>query len=427
MSKYCLIDEEQYRPGNIGAATASHYPAYKERCINYIDGLIQKYNPKAFIIMTGSELDLKTLHSEIIDYLVDFPIHVFSPAWPDDYPKPNWVTHHTYQSYDHILYEQCIGWFMFEKQKPNWYGHLAPDKLYTCYNNMPRDYRHYTIDQLAKHNLLDKGIVTAKFTTVDQINQPDYHPAGSWPFEHLPWGTQLVDEPDFVLNSTLNYGCQRFPKSFGKGAIDIVTESRIDEGEFYLSEKTNKSLLAHKPFLVVSCQGYHRWLKETRGIELYDELFDYSFDDEPDYKKRIEGIVANIKRLSEEHTTPEDYKRLLESCKQKTIRNFIRHMHVMSSGKNTHVFNEFMGIKCDSVKNLHRDKRSDYFYNCRDGDDVDRHFNFYYQYAIPNMSRNWITSSLNNSGSMIFIQRYGKYFPKPELKDIFQSMPIVNK
>ena len=69
----------------------------------------------------------------------------------------------------------------------------------------------------------------------------------------MPIGTELVDESDFVLNTTPEFGCQEFPKSYSRGAIDIVTESRVDPGELYLSEKTNKSLLGHKPFLVVRC------------------------------------------------------------------------------------------------------------------------------------------------------------------------------
>ena len=277
---------------------------------------------------------------------------------------------------------------------PDWYKKLSPNLLYTCYNNRPCDYRHYTIDQLAKHDLLDKGIVTAKYSTVDQVGQPDYVIENSWPFKHIPYGTKLVDEPEFVLNSTPEFGCQMYPQSYDRGAIDIVTESRIDEGEFYLSEKTNKSLLAHKPFLVVSCQGYHRWLKETRGIELYDELFNYSFDDEADYQKRIDGIINNVKRLSEKYTTPEDYQKLYDSVKEKAERNFFRHMYGMISEKNTQSLNTMLGLDCTKnlIEDYHRDKRSDYFHNCIDGDDIDRHFNFYYQYVMPQYkgTYNWM-------------------------------------
>tara|TARA_B110000046_G_scaffold181513_1_gene213861 strand:- start:670 stop:1917 length:1248 start_codon:yes stop_codon:yes gene_type:complete len=409
MSKYCLIDEEQYRPGNLTGST----DAYKTRCHNYVDGLIQKYNPEAFIIMSGSELDIKTLHGEIIDYLIDFPIHVFSPAWPVNYVKPNWVTHHAFQSFDHVLAEQCLGNFMiFDTDKPtwfgnlpSWFGNLTPDLLYTCYNNQPRDYRQYTIDQLYANELMDKGIITAKYETVDQVGQPDYILGETWPFEHLPEGTKLVDEPGFVLNTTPEFNCQVFPKSYSRGAIDIVTESRIDKDEFYLSEKTHKSLLAHKPFLVVSCQGYHKWLEQERGVELYTELFDYSFDDEPDYKKRVDGIVANIKRLSEEYTTPEDYKRLWESCKQKASRNFMRHMDLMLSGKNTKVLNDFLGIETTDVENFSRDKRLNYIKVIRDGDEIDRYFDFNYRYIIPTQTGQYDWKKI------VLMPTYLRYFP----------------
>jgi len=404
MSKYCLIDEEQYRPGNQGGRFEGT-DAYQTQCRNYVNDLIEKYHPEAFIITSGSELDIKSIFGEVITHIGNRTkeVHVFSPAWPANYPKPEWVTHHVYQSYDHMLFQHNYDWLAkrqiagrnrFEIGMPDWYKKLSPNLLYTCYNNRPCDYRHYTIDQLAKHDLLDKGIVTAKYSTVDQVGQPDYVIENSWPFKHIPYGTKLVDEPEFVLNSTPEFGCQMYPQSYGRGAIDIVTESRIDEGEFYLSEKTNKSLLAHKPFLVVSCQGYHRWLKETRGIELYDELFNYSFDDEADYQKRIDGIINNVKRLSEKYTTPEDYQKLYDSVKEKAERNFFRHMYGMISEKNTQSLNTMLGLDCTKnlIEDYHRDKRSDYFHNCIDGDDIDRHFNFYYQYVMPQYkgTYNWM-------------------------------------
>ena len=400
MSKYCLIDENQYRPGNEGGRFQGTQ-AYTSRCIDYVNGLIEKYSPHAFIITSGSELDIEVLHGEIIDYLVGYPVHVFSPAWPANYPKPEWVTHHIYQGYDHVLFQHNYYWLrhnslpIFEESiTPDWYKKLSPDLLYTCYNNQPRDYRHYTIDQLYKHELLEKGIVTAKYSTVDQVAQPDYMPTDSWPFKYVPPGTQLVDESDFLLNTTTEFGCHEFPKSYSRGAIDIVTESRIDKNEFYLSEKTNKSLLAHKPFLVVGCQGYHKWLQKERGIELYTELFNYSFDDEADYQKRIDGIINNVKRLSEKYTTPEDYQKLYDSVKEKAERNFFRHMYAMVSGKNTQSLNTMLGLDPvnNSIEDYHRDKRSDYFHNCVDGDDIDRHFNFYYQYVMPQYKKthNWM-------------------------------------
>ena len=58
-----------------------------------------------------------------------------------------------------------------------WVGdNFSPDLLYTCYNNRTCDYRDYTLDELAKNNLLDKGIVTYRHLTVTMVKDINWHP-----------------------------------------------------------------------------------------------------------------------------------------------------------------------------------------------------------------------------------------------------------
>ena len=47
----------------------------------------------------------------------------------------------------------------------------------------------------------------------------------------------------------------------------------------------------------MSSRNVHKYLK-IMGYELYDELFDYSFDDK-DFNKRFESIVKQVKNLCE--------------------------------------------------------------------------------------------------------------------------------
>jgi hypothetical protein len=52
----------------------------------------------------------------------------------------------------------------------------------------------------------------------------------------------------------------------------------------------------------------HKTLKDY-GFELYDEIFDYSFDNDPNYKNRIKGIIDNVENLKNENFT-EVYKKI---------------------------------------------------------------------------------------------------------------------
>ena len=75
--------------------------------------------------------------------------------------------------------------------------------------------------------------------------------------------------------------------------IDLVCETHQIR-QFHLSEKTCKPLGFSKPFLVIGCYGWYKVFKEL-GFELYDELFDYSFDEIEPFRLRHEAIMSQMK------------------------------------------------------------------------------------------------------------------------------------
>ena len=62
------------------------------------------------------------------------------------------------------------------------------------------------------------------------------------------------------------------------------------------TEKTSKALLFCKPFLVIGCTGWYKIFEEL-GFKLYDELFDYSFDEIESFKDRHQAIMTQIKDI----------------------------------------------------------------------------------------------------------------------------------
>lgn len=86
------------------------------------------------------------------------------------------------------------------------------------------------------------------------------------------------------------------PIEYFQSCVDIVGESYVGESSIQITEKTVKPLLYKKPFLTISGKGHHKFLKK-HGFELYDELFDYDFDDIEEAPKRISAIEKNIKTI----------------------------------------------------------------------------------------------------------------------------------
>jgi hypothetical protein len=146
-------------------------------------------------------------------------------------------------------------------------------------NNRPHSHRCLLIDLLAKSNLLEHGAISMHGTPDPVVYTYRY-------FDGRP----LILEPEFAEDKNQYRIVDQYYESFAQ----LISES--SGNTIFLSEKTAIPLLLGKPFLVASQMHYHKFLKNL-GFELYEELFDYSFDDEPDEEKRYEMLLENFKKL----------------------------------------------------------------------------------------------------------------------------------
>ena len=82
----------------------------------------------------------------------------------------------------------------------------------------------------------------------------------------------------------------------------LVTETVATGRRHHLTEKTFKPIAMGMPFIIVGTQGSLRYLR-SYGFRTFGDLWDESYDDEPDDSKRIEKIAQVLKLLDglEEH------------------------------------------------------------------------------------------------------------------------------
>lgn len=185
-------------------------------------------------------------------------------------------------------------------------GENIPIKYpYISMNKAPKHHRAVLMDMLAKHNIIDSGVVIWR-----ERNE-------TYPFEYWKQEIMLRDQKEkFVHQETL-------PLEYALSFMQLVPET--DENMFTLSEKASMALLFNKPFLVAGSTNYHQLLK-SMGFKLYDELFDYSFDFEPDVKKRFEMIVENVKRYA--NKTPAELQEIYNSVFEKCVYNKRMALHI---------------------------------------------------------------------------------------------------
>jgi len=173
------------------------------------------------------------------------------------------------------------------------------DKSFTCYNNNDKFHRYILIDKLLGNGLVDSGYVTFNCPK-SKMEYVDYILEGKYKLKHYDL-TPIKEEQDFVLNAPTrpDFSPMSYPKNYFKGFIDILPETNYEKDLFFVTEKTGKPVASLKPFLSVANQYYHKYLQEFYNMELYTELFDYSFDSCENVQDRIDGIIENLKRVND--------------------------------------------------------------------------------------------------------------------------------
>lgn len=182
------------------------------------------------------------------------------------------------------------------------WGHVANNnkftKAYVNLNNKPWYFRCEMLDQLAKRKLISKGAISWNECNID------------YDFKH--WRQErLIIDPEYA-QSTEQYGS--FPPEFYESFMSLVSESTMDT--IFPTEKTYTPVYFKKPFLVWSVPNYHKALQKL-GFELYDEIFDYSFDSVKDNKLRLKLLLDQV-----ESVVDKDYQKLYNLVAEKAERNY---------------------------------------------------------------------------------------------------------
>ena len=97
------------------------------------------------------------------------------------------------------------------------------------------------------------------------------------------------------------YMLPEYGLTYQNSYINIVTESIwLDDYEVvHITEKSFRPFNFYNMPIFVATQGHVKFIKETYGFDLFDDLIDHSYDSEPDIKKRLMMVYNEIKRLND--------------------------------------------------------------------------------------------------------------------------------
>ena len=245
----------------------------------------------------------------------------------DEYNEEQYLVEHVFKNYDM--------WPLFfvtsGTTTPTNIRELDPENLSVLFcslNRVPHDHRLTMIDLFAKQDMLNNNDVT--LVMPNDRGGTSYILAGNSPHQFEYWTNprrlSLPSEEGLIEDVT---NLRTLPVEYWRSLIDVINESN-DYCLFY-TEKTAKAIWCLKPFLIFGCKNINTYLRE-HGFELYDELFDYSFDSIEDKELRYDTGVKELKKLE-----GRNLQELYEMVKPKAIRNL---QNLYKLILNNHVANE---------------------------------------------------------------------------------------
>ena len=230
-----------------------------------------------------------------------------------DYPEKtkkileNCIVHFLPFSFITSAYHLAVGSVSLE-QKTVSQDRKFPHLFYS-FINRPHPHRCLFIDLLHREKLVEHGKYTWNILSRHFLNEP-------YKFEH--WVEHRIDGND---NYDKQYNHVTPEDLYFESLIEIVLESTTEVN--FITEKTVKPLVFGKPFIVFGCVDFHHILA-SYGFKLYDELFDYAFDNIVDDNERAEAIVKQLKDLSLRTDYNDIYKSLIPKLKHN--QELVRHL-----------------------------------------------------------------------------------------------------
>ncbi len=169
------------------------------------------------------------------------------------------------------------------------------EKLYINYNHRPRIHRKIMMDLLCKRNLLDDGFNS--WNEISNINNGT-DIVTSYNYNTECWKEEILNLDDYKSKDK-DYLEEHSPTMLKPNALfSLVGETSMDVP--YVTEKTFRCFFFKQPFIAYGAKGQNKEILNY-GFKLFDNIIDYSFDDEPVHIKRFELLLNELEKFKNQN------------------------------------------------------------------------------------------------------------------------------
>jgi len=181
------------------------------------------------------------------------------------------------------------------------YTPVNQKNLYLNYNRNPRPHRVEFLSNLLNVDIFNRGLISIG-KVIDGDN------------EFLINNTPITIDDTYDLK--FNMACSITKSDYEKTFISVVSETLVDEGTLFITEKTWKPIMVGHPFMILGNQGTLKYLKSI-GYKTFSRWINEEYDDISDSPTRSIKIVEELEKLSKKSVEElvEIRKEMMEICK----------------------------------------------------------------------------------------------------------------
>ena len=184
--------------------------------------------------------------------------------------------------------------------------------LFLIQNKRLKVHRFATMCFLMKNNLLSK--TDWSFIENNMLGQLDFFNSN---YLHNLLNKNIYENEIKILSNTMlkknNHETDIFdseyvvdfmiPKTFQDSYVNITTESHFIESDIHITEKSFKPFYFYQIPIIIGTHGHVKKMKELYGYDFFDDIIDHSYDDVVDNKERLDMVLNEILRVSNNEDT----------------------------------------------------------------------------------------------------------------------------
>jgi hypothetical protein len=181
---------------------------------------------------------------------------------------------------------------------------IKKDKIFLTFNRRHKIHRTMLVGRLIEENLIDKSFVSfypncEGSNFIEGLMKSDYlsmdrkHKYAQWLNKEF-----ILDQTIDAINENTNLAeSAKLIELHKRSLISVICETKFDENEISVTEKTYKAIAYKHPFIIIGPSSFLRYVNEL-GYKTFHPYIDESYDDIKDPMKRFEAVISELKRLA---------------------------------------------------------------------------------------------------------------------------------